>query len=142
MSQQQKDERVTCKVCGKTLTREQSVAEVIGHRCETLLKRGYDAKKLATHYASVTGTIPEGFIKVADLDRKIKAHRASGKFPGLTISAMVKAIGKDRAVDPPLHEIARPIYDARRHRWVNAWLATDAGLKAIASGDFGKAPKA
>ena len=142
MSQQLQDERVSCKVCGKTLTREQSIAETIGHRCETLLKRGYDAKKLARHYAENTGTIPEGFIKVADLDRKIKTHRASGKYPGLAISKMVKAIGKDRAVDPPLHPIAKPIYDVRRHRWVDAWLATPAGLKAIASGDFSKAPEA
>lgn len=140
MSEVQKDERVTCKVCGKTLTREQSVTELIGHRCETLLKRGYDTKKLAVHYAKATGTIPEGYVTVASLDRLIKNKRHA--YPGLTITRMVNAIGKDRAVDPPLHPIARPIYDARRWRWINEWLTTDAGLKAIASGDFSKAPKA
>jgi len=133
-------ERIVCKVCGKTLTRDQSIKAVIGHRCDSLLAAGFDAVKLAAHYAQVTGAIPEGYVKLSDLDKKVK--REKGHVPGLTISKMVKAIGRDRALESALHPIARPVYDVRRHRWVNGWLMTKAGLVAIATGDFSKAPKA
>ncbi|KPJ87132.1 MAG: hypothetical protein AMJ53_18595 [Gammaproteobacteria bacterium SG8_11] len=134
------DERVTCKVCGKVLTREQSMNNEIGHRCDTLIQEGWTGEKLAKHYAGVTGKIPEGFIKVADLHRAIDAKKAG--IPGLTVSKMVKAIGKDRALEGPIHPIAKPIYDDRRVRWVNPWLATTDGLNAIATGDYSKAPEA
>lgn len=136
----QNDERVVCKVCGKSLTRKQSVTAEIGHRCDTLLAQGWNAEKLTANYAKISGPVPEGFVKLADLDRKIKLERNGTKFPGITISKMVRAIGKDRGVEPPLHPIAQPIYDSRRHRWVNGWLMTKDGLTAIATGDFSKAP--
>ena len=139
MSQQGKDERTVCTICGKTLTREQSVTNEIGHRCDTLIAQGWTGEKLTKHYASVTGKVPEGYVKVADLHRKIDSKKHA--IPGLTVSKMVKAIGRDRALEGPIHAIAKPVYDDRRHRWVNGWLASDAGLKAIASGDFSKAPK-
>lgn len=138
MSQPQKDERVSCTICGKTLTRKQSVDNEIGHRCDTLIAQGWTGEKLQKHEASQTGPIPEGYVKLATFKQIVpaKVH----KIAGLTISKVVKAVGKDRAVEPPLHPIAKPIYDSRRTRWVNPWLATDAGLKAIATGDFSKAP--
>lgn len=137
---QNSDERVVCKICGKTLTREKSVTAEIGHRCDTLIAQGWSGEKLDAHYATVTGAVPDGYIKVADLHRTIDRKKAG--IPGLTVSKMVRAIGRDRALEGPAHPIARPIYDSRRVRWVNQWLATVPGLKAIASGDFSKAPKA
>lgn len=139
MSQQQKDERVTCTICGKTLTRTKSIETGIGHRCDSLIAQGWTGEKLRKHEASQTGPIPEGYVKLTTFHQIVpaKAH----KIAGLTISKVVKTVGKDRAVEPPLHPIAKPIYDSRRTRWVNPWLATDAGLKAIATGDFSKAPK-
>lgn len=138
MSQAQQDERVTCTICGKTLTRKQSVDNGIGHRCDSLIAQGWTGEKLQKHEASQTGKIPEGYVKVSTFHQIVP--RKVSAIPGLTISKVVKAIGKDRAVEPPLHPIARPIYDSRRTRWVNPWLATDAGLTAIATGDFSKAP--
>jgi hypothetical protein len=134
------EERVRCTICGKTLTREKSVKAEIGHRCDTLIAEGWTGEKLTKHYAKVTGAIPEGYIKVADLHRKIDDQKAN--IVGLTVSKMVKAIGKDRAIEGPAHAIATPIYDNRRTRWVNPWLATKDGLTAIATGDFSKAPDA
>lgn len=133
------EDQVKCTICGKHLTREKSVKAEIGHRCDTLIANGWTGEKLTKHYAKVTGAIPEGYIKVADLHRTIDRKKAT--IPGLTVSKMVKAIGKDRAIEGPTHPIAKPIYDNRRTRWVNPWLATTAGLKAIASGDYAKAPK-
>lgn len=128
-----------CKVCGKHLTREASAANEMGHRCERLLEAGWDAESLSKHYAKVTVTeVPDGYIKLAELHKKVKA--AQHKVPGLTISKMVKAIGRDRGLEAPSHPIATPVYDTRKHRWVNGWLATAAGLKAIATGDWSKAP--
>lgn len=138
MTKQEQDPKTVCQICGKTLTRAKSVEAQIGHRCDTLQAQGWDAKKLEDHYTANTGAPPDGYIKVADLHRKIDA---TGNIPGLTVSKMVKAIGKDRAVEPPLHPIAKPVYDSRRTRWVDPWLATKAGLTAIATGDFSNAPE-
>lgn len=129
--------RPACTICGKTLTRQQSIDNEIGHRCETLIEAGWTGEKLMKHQASQTGAIPAGFVKVADLHRKIDA---TSDIPGLTVTKMVNAIGKDRAVEGPIHAIAKPVYDSRRTRWVNPWLATKDGLTAIATGDWSKAP--
>lgn len=132
---------VTCEICGKTLTREQSQEAGMGHRCETLRQQGWDAKKLQTHYAKLrVDEVPEGYIKVAQLHKTINRERAN--IPGLTVSKMVRAIGRDRAIEGPAHPIAKPVYDQRNHRWVNEWLATKEGLTAIATNDWSKAPKA
>ena len=138
MSQPQKDERVSCTICGKTLTREQSVKNEIGHRCDTLIAQGWTGEKLRKHEASQTGPVPEGYVKLSTFKPLIARKQA--KIAGLTVTKLVNVIGKDRGVEPPLHPIAKPIYDSRRTRWVNPWLATDAGLTAIATGDFSKAP--
>jgi hypothetical protein len=121
------------------LTRKQSVDNQVGHRCDTLVAQGWTGAKLQKHYAANTGAIPENYIAVGALDKIVKSKKHL--YPGLTITRMVNCFGKDRGVEPAIHPIAKPIYDARRWRWVNEWLATDAGLKAIASGDFSKAPK-
>lgn len=137
----QNPEVVKCEICGKTLTREQSQETGLGHRCDTLKQAGWTGEKLQKHYAKLTvSEIPEGYIKVADLHRKIDQRKHA--IPGLTVSKMVKTIGRDRALEGPLHEIARPVYvGSRRVRYVDPWLASTDGLKAIASGDFSKAPK-
>jgi hypothetical protein len=95
---------------------------------------------LQNHYAkiSVTAT-PQGYIKVAQLHKTILAQKH--KIAGLTISKMVKAIGSDRASNPPSNPIAQPYYLPNRHRVVNAWLATPQGLQATATGNWDNAPK-
>lgn len=135
----QTNEVVTCEICGKHLTREQSLEAGMGHRCETLREQGWTGEKLQKHYAKLrTDEVPEGYVKVADLHRKINSKKAT--IPGLTVSKMVRAIGKDRAIEGPAHPIAKPVYDQRNHRWVDGWLMTDEGLKAIATNDWSKAP--
>jgi len=128
-----------CSVCGKLLTNSARQDVGMGKLCEHRLASGYNATRLAEHRASMTvATIPEGYIKLARLDALVKASRV--KYPGLTISKMVRAIGKDRATEPAIHPICTPIYDSRGHRWVRDWLATPAGLKAIQLSDFSEAP--
>lgn len=133
-------EKVVCTICGKTLKSEASLTKGIGHRCDTLREQGWTSQKLQAHYAEITAAAPpEGYVKLATFHQLVKKHRE--KIPGLTVSKVVKAIGKDRGIEKPLHPIARPVYvGGRKTRWVHPWLATAAGLKAIASGDFSKAP--
>lgn len=135
---QKNSEKTVCKVCGKTLTRVKSLEAEIGHRCDTLQTQGWTGEKLVKHYAKLTGPVPDGYVKVATFKEIIP--RSAHKIPGLSIGRFVKAIGKDRHTDAPAHPICVPVYDSRRHRWVNGWLATQDGLKAIASSDFSKAP--
>src|SRR3989337_2771922 len=63
--------------------------------------------QLQAHYASVTGNVPAGYIPLATLDKAVKAHKAT--IPGLTIAKMVKAIGGDRALQPPVNPICKPV---------------------------------
>ena len=126
-----------CAVCGKHITRATTVTAGIGHKCAQL-QATYTPAQLQAHYASVTGNVPQGYIPLATLDKTVKAKKHA--IPGLTISKMVKAIGGDRALNAPVHPICAPVYNGRQ-RWVNGWLATPAGLTAIATGNYAKAPQ-
>jgi len=131
---------VKCTACGKVLSSAGAVDAGLGGLCAKHLANGLDATALQAHRLSMTVDVaPEGFIKLAVLDKLVKAKRAT--MPGLTITRMVNAIGKDRGLVPPMHEIARPVYLPNGHRWVDGWLASKAGLEAIRTGDFSKAPK-
>jgi len=127
-----------CQYCGKHVSRHTSIANLAGGKCVTLAAN-YTPAALQAHYASVTGNVPAGYIPLATLDKAVKAHKAT--IPGLTIAKMVKAIGGDRALLPPAHPICKPVYNGRQ-RYVNGWLNTPAGLQAIASSNYSKAPKA
>lgn len=128
----------TCPVCGKKLVKGTTIKAGMGKRCAHIQQTLPPAKQ-AAHYKSVTvAQTPNGFIKVAQLHKTIVANKH--KYPGLTVSKMVKAIGTDRAVNAPTNPIAQPYYLPNRHRVVNGWLATPAGLQAIATGQWDKAP--
>lgn len=128
-----------CKMCGKPISAEGTVKKGVGHLCERLIDRGYTPEKLVARKVELTSnSVPEGYIKVADLHRIIAANKA--KYPGLSVNRMVTAIGRDRCLTGAVHPIAQPIYVGNT-RWVHGWLKTAAGLKAIASLDFSKAPK-
>ena len=131
--------KVVCQYCGKHLTKAGSQAATAGHLCSKLAANGYTAAKLAQHrLAQTVTTIPAGYIKLAQLHKIVQANKA--KIAGLNIAKMVRVIGGDRALSTPAHPICTPLYTANGHRWVNPWLATQAGLQAIATGNFAKAP--
>lgn len=127
-----------CQYCGKKITKATTLKVGHGSRCAAIQKQ-FTAAQLQTHYAKISvATTPKGYIKVAALNPIVKANMH--KVPGLTISKMVKSIGTDRGSKPPLHPIAQPYYLPNRHRVVHPWLATPAGLQAIATGNWDKAP--
>jgi len=129
---------ITCNICGKKVTKGATIKAGMGSRCAHIAQQ-YTPAQLAQHYKKLSvASMPKGFIKLAVLDKKVKAQKHN--VAGLTITKMVNAIGKDRANKPPAHPIAQPYYLPNRHRVVNAWLATPAGLKAIATGNFSGAP--
>jgi hypothetical protein len=127
----------TCPICGKHITRTATLAAGIGATCAHLQAR-FTPAQLQAHYATLTGNVPAGYVTVASFKATIPAN--AHKVPGLTISKLVKAIGGDRATNPLAHPICKPVYNGRQ-RWVNGWLATPAGLQAIATGNYSKAPK-
>lgn len=133
-----KPQKVVCTVCGKTVTKGATIKAGHGTRCAAIQKQ-FTPQQLQTHYKKISvAAMPKGFIKVAALDKAVKAN--AHNVPGLTISKMVNAIGKDRANNPPANPIAQPYYLPNRHRVVHGWLATPAGLQAIATGQWDKAP--
>ena len=121
-----------CELCGKIL----KAHETHGALCPSRIAKGQVGEVLRKHYASISAPeAPAGYRKLAELDRYIKAHPESG----CTISKMVKAIGRDRALEPAAHPIAAPVY-VGRVRYIRDFLFTSAGLKCIATGDWSKAP--
>jgi hypothetical protein len=125
-----------CPMCGKPTPRSHG----LGHRCASLTAAGLTPELLAEIRKELTvDSVPSGYMKVADLHRLIDTKKAEVK--GLSVNRMVVAMGRDRVSAKPLHPICKPVYDSAGVRWVSKWLATPAGLKALASYDFSKAPK-
>jgi hypothetical protein len=90
------------------------------------------------HYAKHTAaSIPPGFVKLSTF-KQIVPNNAH-KIPGLNVNKVVTCIGRDKAAYPPKHKICTPIY-VNGVRYVNPWLATQAGLTAIATGNYSQAP--
>ena len=128
---------VTCNLCGKTLKKGATVKAGIGATCAHNAQLRTPAQ-WQQHYAKHTSaTVPKGFIKLATFKQIVPANVS--KIAGLTVSKVVKAIGKDKVASAPLHPICTPVY-VNNVRYVNPWLSTPAGLTAIATGNFAKAP--
>ena len=129
---------IVCQYCGKKLTKATSVSNVHGTRCAKIQAQ-FTPAKLQSHYAKISVAItPQGFITVGNLHKTIVAKKHN--VPGLTIAKMVKGFGTDRAATPPVHPIMQVYYLPNRHRVINGWLATTAGLQAMATGNFDNAP--
>lgn len=129
-----------CTVCGKSLKRGKSVNAGMGHTCATLQTNPLFATPAATqaHYAKHTApAIPAGYIKLATFKQIVPANKH--KIAGLNINKVVKCIGRDRAKNAPAHAICKPVY-VNNVRYVHGWLGTQAGLTAIATGNFSNAP--
>ena len=126
-----------CKYCGKHISRNASVTNAAGHKCAQLAAT-YTPAQLQAHYNAITGSVPAGYITVAAWGKAVRA--AQPTTPGLTIAKLVRAIGGDRALQPPVHPICQVVYNGNQ-RWVNPWLATSQGLQALATGQWGKAPE-
>ena len=130
---------IKCTMCGKTLATASAQAAGMGGLCAAHVTAGRTPQTIAQHRATLTVAVaPANFISIGALDKVIKAKRH--QYPGLTITKMVNAIGRDVGLLPPVHPICQIVYTPNKWRWVNDWLATPAGLKALQTGDFSKAP--
>lgn len=114
--------QIKCKVCGKWMTRPDSVEAEEGHLCLKLDAAGVDRK--AEHSARV-GTEFAGMVRTADL------HKVC-KILGIPVARMVKAFGGDRGINPPSDARFTFKYGARNARFVSEWAATTEGLTKIA----------
>ena len=127
----------TCKACGKPLKRASAQASGHGALCAQLLAKGITSAKVAQYHKALSlPALPKGYIFLAQLDKAIKANPTNG----CTISKMVKCTGQDKALYAPMHPIAQVWY-VGRNRVLHGWLATKAGMVAMATGNYSKAPK-
>ena len=128
---------VVCNICGKPLKKGKSVNAGMGTTCAHNASKRTPAQWQA-HYAKHTSpTVPTGFVKLASFKPLIAGKKHA--IAGLNVNKLVKCIGRDKASNPPTHPICKPTY-VNNVRYVNGWLATTAGLTAIATGNFNKAP--
>ena len=130
----------TCTVCGKVLKNPKSIKNGVGHTCATVQAMPQFATPAAmqAHYAKHTATaIPAGYVKLSTFKQIVPAN--AHKIAGLNVNKVVTCIGRDRAKNPPKHPICTPTY-VNGVRYVHGWLATPAGLQAIATGNWDKAP--
>lgn len=130
--------KVVCTTCGKTITKAATVKAGQGSRC-THMAQALPAAKMQAHYKRISVVaMPTGFVKVATFTKLVANNKH--KIAGLTVAKVVKAIGTDRATGPLANPICQPYYLPNRHRVVHGWLATQAGLQAIATGNYATAP--
>ena len=131
---------IKCTMCGKTLATASAQTAGMGGLCAAHVTAGRTPQTIAQHRATLTvAQAPSNFISIGALAKIIKAKKH--QYPGLTITKMVNAIGKDLALNAPVHPICQVVYTPNRWRWVNQWLGTAAGLTALQFGNFAKAPK-
>ena len=130
---------VTCTICGKHLKKGATIKAGAGATCLHNAQLKTPAQWQA-HYAQQTAPVaPANFVTVASLHRLIVASKHLPQYAGITVSKMVKAIGNDKGAGKLAHIICKPVY-VNNVRYVNPWLASPAGLTALATGNFSKAP--
>ncbi|KKK66707.1 hypothetical protein LCGC14_2961390, partial [marine sediment metagenome] len=130
-----------CQYCGKRISKSNTLKAGHGMRCAAIQKKfGSPTKALAQRVRLTLPGIPPGYIKTAALHKHIVAQALAGKTM-CKVSSMVRAFGTDKGYNAPTHPIAQFYYIVgNRARYISAWCGTPAGLQAMASGDFGKAP--
>lgn len=129
-----------CVYCGKTLKKAGAVKAGHGARCAAMQK-AKTPQQWQAHYKKISVAVtPPNFITVGALDKVVRAQ--AHNVAGLTISKMVKAFGTDKAATPPVNPIMQVYYLPNKHRVIHQWAGTQAGLQAIATGNFGSAPNA
>ena len=127
---------IVCNICGKPLKRQGSINVGHGKRCQFVAQLGNGVRNKLW-----VASVPNGYIKVAQLHKIIVQNKA--KYPGISVSKMVKCMGTDKGCLPPHNPIAQPYYlITNSHRYVHPWLATPQGLQAIQTGNWQQAPKA
>lgn len=102
-----------CQYCGKWIKAESWEEFLAGDYCHQLRdERGFTDASLAEHRASMSADeIPvtkdgREWIKVATLNRICRRE-------GIPVSRMVKAFGKDRSIDGPMHPKFQVVYVGR-----------------------------
>jgi hypothetical protein len=134
-----------CANCGKVLTNSVSITNAQGHKC-LAITGNFTAAQLQAHKAHKTlPSVPVGYIKTALLHKKVQAAKNAGL--AVSISKMVSAFGGDRGISPqgtptkPIHVVYNFWYvQGHKARYIHAWCGTQAGLQALASGNFTSAP--
>lgn len=132
-----------CQYCGKFIKAESWDEAMAGDYCHQLRdERGFTTASLAELRASMTvdevPTTDDGreWIKVATLDRLVKKL-------GIPVSRMVKAFGKDRSIDGPLHPKFQIVFVGRA-RYLHPDCGEEWGLnfmRGITGGRTNSKPK-
>jgi hypothetical protein len=140
-----------CKICNKPVKAGASVAGACGTRCAQLAQLGVNAGVIASaKQAYAVASIPAGFIGIAQVHNLL----ANNPQWGCTVAKMVQCTGSDRPYLLPAlgagntgklqyaHALCVPlIATGSKTRMLPAWLGTQAGAQAMATGNFTGAPK-
>lgn len=127
-----------CTVCGKVLTTPSAIANGCGALCA---KRQKQTNLVAHKKRFTLQGIPAGYIKTTIVH---KMHIVPAKANGLNVSVskFVKAFGGDTGSGNLAHPICRFYYVAgAKARYIHPYIATPAGLQALATGNWANAPK-
>lgn len=123
-----KYEGPACAVCGKPLTDPESVKAGIGPLCRV---KGWTKEKVAEKMATLKrDTVPEGWLKLADVDKKLRLE-------GIPVARMVRAIGGDRAMEDPIRPEFQVVYVGRA-RYISPFILTQEGLNILSDRYLGK----
>lgn len=120
-----------CTICGKPIAKPGTLQAGMGHRC-AMVQAAQGKSFYLYAQPPTTHTLT-----VAKLHTIINAHKA--QVPGLSVAKMVKAIGTDKGLQPPVHPVCQVYFMGQR--FVHNWLGTMAGLQAIATNNYSNAPK-
>ena len=114
----------TCKVCGKPLSRTESVQNGIGPECQRQMGRLPQGVTMEQHYEDlIVMEEPKGFIK-------LKEAIALAKKKGVSQYKFMIAIGGNRMLRPPLSPAFKTVL-YKGGRWVSKASTSDKELKPL-----------
>lgn len=119
-----------CQFCGKWLIAEESIDMDSGHYCHELREQGLDDVALAELRANRTveevPIVTKGTFKGKSWIKTAALHKICTS-KSIPVARMVRAMGGDRGIKPPLRDEYNFVYCGKA-RWVHPWCASDEGL--------------
>lgn len=95
---------VSCSICGKPLTRPDSIAQGHGDICDAKVKLLPSGTTMAEHYTTLQAQeVPQGFLLLKDVIQQARVKGCSGY-------RFMQACGKDRLLRPPFNKNFKVVF--------------------------------
>lgn len=116
-----------CKVCGKPLTDPESIKLGVGPLCRAM---GWTTEKVQERMSQLkVDKVPEGWIKIAEMHKQLLTL-------DIPVARMVRAIGGDRAMEPPLNPDFTVVYFGGT-RYISSAALSEANLSLLRDKNLG-----